>query len=285
MHKHLIKYTKSIFVMAKANFDSWMHSPRTWIMLAFVITFCYIVTNSFIHGVEGLGYKLHFGESLFYMLYNGCNITMTSILFLITVSELPRQIGFQYDMLIRSTRIQWLISQLVYCLWMALCMLVLTVFSVSLFIFPTAQHGQGWSETTLIASGSLQGHEALIPAFIRHSFSPQIACLYAMLPMLLFWLAMVFVILLFSLLGVPLVGVMTYGLMLVANVVFLVETFGGFPMPVYFATLSNITSGWPENELVKFAEAMVGYGATILALLTCMFIRVKKTELTFHFEE
>lgn len=284
MRKAINKSFDSLHTMAKANFDSWLHSPRTWIMLSFVITFCFIVAGSFIRTVSNLSYKFHFTEALFYMLYNGCNITTTSILFLITVSELPRQIGFQYSMLIRSTRLRWLTSQVIYCFWMVLFMLALVVISVSFFIAPATQSGQGWSETNLILTNQILKHEALIPVFIRDNFTPFTACLYALLPMFLFWFSMVFIILLFSLMNLPLAGVLFYALMLVSNVVFMLETIGNFPMPIYFATLCNIISGSPDKEWFQLSKAFIGYVTIIITLLVAMGLRVRKSDLRFHFD-
>ena len=121
-----------------------------------------------------------------------------------------------------------------------------------------------------------------MPAFIRGSFSPLGACLYALIPMFLFWLSMVFVVLLCSLLGAPIVGVLAYALMLVGNVVFMVEALGNFPMPVYYATLANITTGWVDQEFMKVDQALRGYAVVIIVLLAAMGLRIKRTDLEFN---
>ena len=86
-------------------------------------------------------------------LRRACNITMTSILFLITVSELPRRMGYQYNMLIRATRYQWLCSQILYCLWMTLLMLLLVVLCAAIFILPGVAPGNGWTDDIRIMQG------------------------------------------------------------------------------------------------------------------------------------
>lgn len=277
------KRVRIVHVMAQANFESWIHSPRTWIMLLFVTAFCYVVCHNHEQMVQELG--VHWGETMFYILYNGCNITMTSILFLVTISEIPRRMGYQYNMLIRSTRNQWLCSQLLYCLWMTLTMILLVIVCAGIFILPGITLGGGWTDDLRIASGIMMEENALVPTFIRQNFTPLTACLYALLPTFFFWFSMVCIVLLFSLFGVPLVGLLFYALMLVGNVVFMVEMIGNIPMPIYYATLSNITIGCSGKEFTKYNQAMIGYGAVLSTILIVMFFRVRKNDLEFDFAE
>ncbi len=270
---------RAIHVMAQANFESWMYSSRTCFMFLFVTAFCYVVCGNHAQAIQGL--NMHWGETLFYILYNGCNITMTSILFLITISEIPQRMGYQYNMLIRSNRIDWLYSQLLYCVWMVLAMTLLVVFCASVFVLPSVIFKSGWSEDLRIAQGIITEEEALVPSFIRQNFTPFSACLYALLPMFLFWITMVSVVLVFSLFGAPVIGLVFYALMLMGNVVFMVEMIAGIPMPIYYATLNNITVGWPEKEFVKYNQAMVGYVVVLLTLFIIMFFRVKRIDLEF----
>lgn len=281
MLKHTIYKIRAICTMAKANFDSWLNSPRTLIMFLFVGAFSYVVTNNFRISIENLPYDLGFLEAVFYMIFNGCNITMTSVLFLITVSELPRRIGFQYNMLIRSSRNLWLFSQILYCLWMVLLMLGLVTVCTSMVLAPVTSLNNEWCEAKLIAEKKLLSHESLIPAFIRNNFTPITACLYALLPMFLFWLAMVLVILFCGMFNVPSLGVILYALMLVANVVFMLEFIGGIPMPIYYSTLNNIIRGAEGREWGKITDAMIKYSIMILTLVFGMFIRAKKADLIF----
>ncbi len=285
MHSKIAKQLKSINVMAKSNFESWIHSSRTLIMLLFVVAFCYVVTSNHVQSMLYRGYQLHFFESLFFLLNQGCSITTTSVLFLITCSELPRRIGYQHNLLIRSSRTKWLESQMIYCVWMTVSMLILIVISTSAFISIHVLPGSGWSDVARIASGTIQENEAAIPFFIRSAFEPWQACLVAMVPMFMFWLTMIFVVLLFSLCQMPIVGFMIYALMLVADIVFMVESFGDFPMPIYYATLYNITSGAGGMELAKVQEVFLIYGALIIGLIFLMFICVRKTDLCFLSEE
>lgn len=285
MHNRVIKHLKAVHVMAKSNFSSWFHSSRTTIMLLFVAAFCFVVANNHNQSLKELNYELHFGESVFLLLSNGCSITTTSILFLIAISELPKRIGYQYSLLIRASRVKWLESQIIYCFWMVLGMLALTVVCTLVFVAPSVTPGSDWSETMRTATKTIQENGAAVPIFIRSTFTPLTACLLAMIPMFFFWITMIFIVLLFGLCRLPLVGLMTYAIMLVADVVFMVESISNFPMPIYYATLDNILANAKGLELQRIYEVLLGYCIVIVVLLICMFVSVHKADLYFQAEE
>ena len=96
---------------------------------------------------------------------------------------------------------------------------------------------------------------------------------------------MIFIVLLFGLCRLPLVGLMTYAIMLVADVVFMVESISNFPMPIYYATLDNILANAKGLELQRIYEVLLGYCIVIVVLLICMFVSVHKADLYFQAEE
>ena len=89
------RFGQGILSMALANFDSWVHSPRTVLMLIFIIAICYLQMCGYKTTLNETGYTMHMGETLFYEFNFGCNMPMTTALFLIMVSELPRKIAYQ----------------------------------------------------------------------------------------------------------------------------------------------------------------------------------------------
>ena len=82
------RFGQGILSMALANFDSWVHSPRTVLMLLFIIAICYLQMCGYKMTLNETGYTMHMGETLFYEFNFGCNMPMTTALFLIMVSEL-----------------------------------------------------------------------------------------------------------------------------------------------------------------------------------------------------
>lgn len=81
------RFGQGILSMALANFDSWVHSPRTVLMLLFIIAICYLQMCGYKMTLNETGYTMHMGETLFYEFNFGCNMPMTTALFLIMVAS------------------------------------------------------------------------------------------------------------------------------------------------------------------------------------------------------
>ena len=60
------RFGQGILSMALANFDSWVHSPRTVLMLIFIIAICYLQMCGYKTTLNETGYTMHMGETLFY---------------------------------------------------------------------------------------------------------------------------------------------------------------------------------------------------------------------------
>ena len=60
------RFGQGILSMALANFDSWVHSPRTVLMLLFIIAICYLQMCGYKMTLNETGYTMHMGETLFY---------------------------------------------------------------------------------------------------------------------------------------------------------------------------------------------------------------------------
>ena len=114
---------KGVAAMAGANFDAWIRSPRVWVTALCVVVYCLLqaINSPAEHQVNGLSPAFTLPEMLFLRMTEGFFI-MASLLFLVMVSELPRRINYQYSMLMRASRGRWLLSQALYCLWMAAAM-------------------------------------------------------------------------------------------------------------------------------------------------------------------
>lgn len=270
MQCKLMKYCKGIHQMAKSNCVSWMYSTRTISLVCFVAAFCGVNVHNHLQSMNALGYKPSFGESLFILISNGFSITTMSTLFLLMVNEIPIRVGFQYKLLIRSSRTQWVLSQILYCFWMVLSMLLLTVVCASLFLLPSTAFEESAQRSTII------------PTYIQEQFSPFSACLFAILPMFFFWLTMVFIILFFSLCRLPQVGQMVYMVMLVSNVMIMVEPIGTALMPIYYSTLQNITDNAVGLEIETMLKVLRFYLLLNTVLIICMVLRVQRTDLSFH---
>lgn len=274
---------QGVLSMATANFDSWFRSPRTILMLLFVVAICFLQMCGYAMTLQETGYTMHLMETLFYEFNFGCNMPMTTVLFLITVSELPRRIPYQHYSLIRSSRTRWIAAQMLYCIMMVVMMITLLLICISVMSLPLISPGTGWSDAERIARGEIDPYDALVDELFLTTFSPFSATIIAIVPVFLFWLTMVFIILLFGIWGMPVFGVMTYAFLMVANVTILFEAFPfQLILPIHFATLQNIISGHNGNELVVFSNTVAVYSFILILLVFIMVTSIRHTELVFY---
>ena len=58
--------------MLLANFDEWIHQPRTVLMFFFMLATTYITVYSYCNGIRTFQYEMHMGESLVYPKSRNC---------------------------------------------------------------------------------------------------------------------------------------------------------------------------------------------------------------------
>lgn len=266
----------SIHTMAAANFDSWIHSPRTVIMAITIIMLCLLEMMRQADALNSTGVFFNTLESVYLLFSGNLSIVMASALFFVMVSELPRKISFQNSMLIRTTRKRWLLSQILYCLWTVITMLLLILICLFLFSLLFAVPDGSWSDTRRIANGEATQYEAIIPQSLRDVLSPTSAILYAMLPVFFFWFSMTMVILLSSLLGMPIVGLLICAFAFLSGYISSYE----FQLPITYATSETINPQFVD--IADYWNALLGYIILNVCLAAGTWLRVSKADLLFN---
>lgn len=228
----------------------------------------------------------YFGESFYVYLSSGFgNITLTSAMFLIMVSEIPRRIAFQNDMLIRCSRGKWLRSQILFCFLIVSLMLILMTAFCMILTLPSLTSGRGWSDLDRIAADPDAAFQMqLVPEYIR-SIPPWQASLLAGANLFAFWFVMVLVILALSLAGKPNFGLILYVFLLVLHVTVMWERIPGFRSPANYATLSAVASMYPEHELEMFPIVLAVYACIILLMIGIMHLEVRHMDMCFDRKE
>ncbi len=265
--------------MILGNFDSWIRSPRTILMLLFTVTASFLTVRSYGIGLRANGFTMTATESLAFLLLTGFGKQfLASVTFLVMVSELPRRIPFQQYTLIRASRTRWISAQLLYCFLMVVFMIVFMTLVFALFLLPVSSPGSGWSDTQRIAQG-LEPELAYVPEWIRTNFSPIQALMIAIVPIFLFWFTMVLIILFFSLLGAPIIGLVLYSTILFSSVIVLFEDLPGFFMPMQYSTLLKMVYGYEDQFQARLLTVFGVYAALIGMLMAGIFVAAKHAEL------
>ncbi|MEG0901378.1 MAG: hypothetical protein RSG96_04610 [Clostridia bacterium] len=269
----------------RAHLSAWFHSPRTFLMGLFILCLTYMLTRSYEHTLLTLGYHAHFMESIFYHLHMGFNMTMTSAVLLIMVSEVPKRISFQNYMLIRTSRVKWLFSQILFCVAVVLLMLFLITSFSALLTLPYVTPGEGWSDLERLALNKNYLYEQqLVPLYI-HSINPLQACLYATAILFFFWLTMVLVILLCSILGQPNLGLILYIFIILSPRSIRYEAFPWLKTPMHFSTLGAIAAQFPKHEIAAAFYTVFIFLLIDVTLIAVMILHIGHADLCFSGKE
>jgi hypothetical protein len=278
MHKQNGIHKRPILSMAMANLESWVHSPRTILMMLFTIMLCYLEVNSTLAMYSREGFVLNWAETPYILFQNGINILMSSMLIFVMISEIPRMLPYQNYMLIRANRKRWLTSQIVYCLFMLLAITIIITICILLFSLGKTEFGSGWSDTARIAQDENMAFMTVVPKHVREHYAPLTGVFYAAAPVFLFWFSMAMIILLCSLLGSQMIGLVICAFILLANFV------GSYPLPypINYATVSAMNPDEYGPELYRTAAAV--YAGLDMTLILAMYWRISKTDLVFYSE-
>ena len=93
----------STAAMIQGNLDAFWRTPRTLLMMVFIVCCCFLTVRGYATGLARKNYTMNMEESIAWFLMTGFNsFNLTSVTFLIMVSELPRRIPFQQYTLIRA---------------------------------------------------------------------------------------------------------------------------------------------------------------------------------------
>ena len=285
---------KSVFAplgaMLWANWITWLKSPRTILMVICIALSCYIGCANRVQRIALAGRSFGFFEGLSYTMLDGCGVTLLSILYLLTITELPMRTNFQYSMLSRTTRRQWTLSQILYGFAMSFFMLAFVVVTCGIILVCLGvplRFSNQWTENALIQDGVIESLDALAPPYVLQHFSPWQALGLSCALLLLFWFSMTMVITYCSICKASTIGIACYMILLLANLIFLEEAsymlviLGNIKTPIHYATLINVLSSHPGEEDLALRFTFLGYFLILFLLLLAICPHSKRAELTF----
>lgn len=267
------------------HFNLWAHSLRTILMAIFILLMNYMLTRSYESGVTMRQWEVHLGETLFAYLDSGFNLTVTSIALLVMMSELPKRVSYQNYTLMRLSRRRWLVSLIIFCTGMVLIFIMLMIVLSTLFSLTFVTPGDGWSDLERLAKDPKYVDEyQYVAAYIR-ILTPFTACVLAAVILFFFWLTMAFLILLFSLCGIPNFGVVFCVSLLLLHITLLFESLPRMKLPVQFATLSAVASQVQEHKFRFIALVIAGYIVGDALLIKLMDVRIQHMDIQFSGKE
>ncbi len=259
----------------------WMCSIRTILMALFILLMTYMLVRSMENSVSNNQFDVHLGEVLFSYANEGFNMIMTSVAFLVMMSELPKRVPYQNYAAMRLSRGKWLASLIIFCIGIVFIFIVLMFVASAFFSFFFTTPGNGWSDLERLVMSKDYVHQIQFVSEYIRVLSPATACILAAFILYLFWLTMALLILLFSLCGAPNFGVMLCISLLLLNITILFESLPGIKLPSHFATLGAIASQVEKNKLEYVAKVVCGYFFLDAILLILMKVRVRNMDIRF----
>ena len=260
------------------DFRLWIGAPRTSWMILPILLLCVLQV------VQGWKGPLR-DETLFPLeviidhFYGGFNLMMSSSIFLLGCSEIPKRIPWQQQMLIRASRRSWLLAYIGQCLLMVLVTIAMMIAITLLLSIGHMRPGNGWSDLERIAREEILPAESIMPPFLVENMTPLQGALMCLAPLTLFWFSMLLVILLFGMTSKPHAGLMICAFAVLSHVCLLVDDGWMAVFALFrYARLSGMDLA--RYGMTYFWKAMIGYAALDLGLIAIMTVMVKRMDLT-----
>lgn len=276
---------KSTLNILQCQVNDWLRSPRTIIAIIILILFSYANAKSYAYIIEINDLYAYPGETAYYYLSSGFgSITLTSSLFLIMMSEIPRRTIFQYFQLIRTSKNKWLSCQVLFCAFISILSILFMLAVCLLFSIPSIRNGIGWSDLERIEIDLTRRWEvSLVEPYIIN-ITPIQACFLSAFTLFFFWFTMTLILMFLSLCGKPMLGIILYASLLVLHITLMWEYLPAWMryMPINFSTLSTIGAMYPGSEIKSVKYVLLTYCIIDFILIFTMWIRVKSMDMFFH---
>ena len=272
MHK-----SRRLIAQLLGYFRLWLGAPRTLWMFASMLLLCVLQARG------ACIYQFH-GETLYplemiaYHFYDGLHLMMSSTIFLLGCSEIPRRISWQQQSLIRSSRRSWLFSHIGQCMLMV-CVTMLMMIAVTLVAsLDHLRLGNGWSDLERIARMEIMPWDSIIPSsFLIESTTPLQGAVMCILPVMLFWFTMLLVILLFGMTSRSHAGLLICAFAVLSYVCMMQEDgWLGYFALFRYTHLSGMNLD--ARGISYFRNVMIGYGILDFGLVAMMTAMVQRMD-------
>ncbi|MGM9600151.1 MAG: hypothetical protein ACI3W5_01020 [Faecousia sp.] len=275
------KNTKWLGASVYGHFSLWAYSMRTILMTMFILLMTYMLVRSMENSISVNHFDVHMGGVLFSYAYEGFNMIMTSVAFLVMMSEIPKRVSCQNYTILRLSRGKWLISLVAFCISIVFVFIILMFAFSAILSLSFVKPGTGWSDLERLALDENYIYELqFVETYIR-MLDPTVACALAASIIFLFWSTLAFLVLLFSLWNMQNFGVVFCVSLLLLNITILFENLPGIKLPSHFATLSAVSSQVYEHKFGFIAKVISGYLLLDTVLLLLMATRVRRMDIQF----
>lgn len=255
------------------DFRLWLHAPRTLWMIMFMLVLCVLQVRRPWQGYLR-DYSLYANDIIIYHFFDGFNLMMSSSIFLLGCSEMPKRITWQQQSLIRSSRRSWLFAYVGQCFLMVFLTITMMVAVTLLLSIGHIRPGIGWSELERISQMDILSSDSIISPFLMENTTPIQGVLMCLTPLMLFWFTMLLVILLFGMTSHPQIGLLICAFATLSYVC-VMDFDGWVSLFAIYRYTSLCRMDLETHGIAHFGKVMMGYGIIDAGLLALMTIVVK----------
>lgn len=275
---------RQAFSICGANFRQWKKNSRIALTFALGFILCFLLTEKSVRFASEQGTILQLAEPFVWTFGDARNLLMMSLLLVLLFADMPFISSATPFYLARTTRITWLVGQILYVASATLLYVAFILVSTGALCAHLAFPGNQWSETAAILGYSGAGSRVALPASVRAmEMSTPYECLFQIFVlMLLYTLVLVSLMLAVNIWKGQVAGIVSafafslFGLLLEPNVFVAL-----FDLPIEMMYKANVAAGWisPLNQatyhmhnfgydlLPRLRDTWIMFGAVTAALL------------------
>lgn len=158
---------RKIFFAAFACFYKWKNDPKIWLSFGIGFVISFLLSNKVVIFSEKHNTLLQINEAFVWTFGDAKSILIMSLCLLLLFSDIPILTNDVPFMMVRMSRLLWLISQFVYVIIATSIFVCFVLLSTILLSSQNAYTANFWSDTAAILGYSNIGEEIAVPAFVK----------------------------------------------------------------------------------------------------------------------
>ena len=158
---------KQIFIISNKNFRLWRKKPAVFMAFALGFIIAFMLSNKVVEFSTLHNTQLQFLEVFIWTFGDSVSIMLVSLCLLLLFSDVPSMDNDVPFFLVRTSRIIWILGQIVYVIEATIIFAIFIMMSTCLLSSSHTYLGNIWSETAAILGYSTIGEEIAVPAFVK----------------------------------------------------------------------------------------------------------------------
>ena len=285
--------------VARYNFRQWKGNPRILITFLLAFILCFLLTDKAVGFAREHETAMQVLEPFIWTFGDSNSILLSSLLLLLLFADIPFLSPGTPFFLMRMDRKTWILGQLLYTALAAALYLLFILAATSLVCMTDAFSGNLWSKTAAILGYSGEGEAIALPALVKtlEMCRPYECAATIFLLMLLYTLALVFLMLFFNIWKGQAAGVASVFVFTVAGFLLNPENLRDLlRLPEELAYKARVWVGWlsPLNQatyhmhnfgydrLPRLWQTYLIFGGLLLALALLSLWAIRRYSFQFR---